>query len=67
MQYKTGDSQFRNLHVLRNGIGIIPGSGTSSSDENYNDYREGTFNSIVTNRDIGVGEVLEFRTFCTNL
>lgn len=59
----TPDSEFRNLEVRRNGNVLLPGSGISSGDENYNDYRETSSSGIVINFKLKKKEVLEFRTF----
>lgn len=61
--YTTGDPKYRNLQVYVGGALWLPGSGISSGDENYNDYREASATTIVPNWKIHKGSVVQFRIF----
>jgi hypothetical protein len=56
----TPDSEGINLRVFHNGQLLLPGSGVTSTDENYNDYREVNSTSIVTNVKLKTDAVLQF-------
>ena len=56
----TPDAAGINLRVYHNGQLLLPGSGVTSGDENYNDYRELDSGSIVTNVKIKTDAVLQF-------
>lgn len=49
-----------NLRVYHNGQLLLPGSGVTATDENYNDYREVDSTSIVTNVKLKTDAVLQF-------
>jgi len=56
----TPDSQFRNLKVYRNGDLLNPGSGITSANADFRDYREASATTIVTNSRIFADEILQF-------
>lgn len=56
----TPDADGINLRVFHNGQLLLPGSGVTSGDENYNDYREVNSTSIVTNIKLKTNAVLQF-------
>ena len=59
----TVDSEFRNLHIFRNGTLLIPGSGVISSDEDFGHYRELNSTQVVINVKIRATEVIDIRSF----
>lgn len=56
----TPDAAGINLRVYHNGQLLLPGSGVTVTDENYNDYRELDSGSIVTNVKLKTDAVLQF-------
>jgi hypothetical protein len=56
----TPDADGINLRVYHNGQLLLPGSGVTAGDEQYNDYREVNSTSIVTNVKLKTDAVLQF-------
>ncbi len=49
-----------NLRVYQNGQLLNPGSGVVVTDENFNDYRETSSTTIVTNRRFKIGDTIQY-------
>ena len=56
----TEDADGINLRVYQNGQLLNPGSGVLVTDENFNDYREASSTTIVTNRKFKVGDTIQY-------
>lgn len=59
----TQDPSGINLNVHRNGVLLLPGTGVTSGDEEFNDYRESSTSGIVLNTKLRGEEVLQFKIF----
>ena len=56
----TQDADGINLRIFQNGQLLQPGSGVLEADENFNDYREASSTTIVTNRKFKVGDIIQY-------
>lgn len=59
----TPDASGINLEVYRNGVLLLPGSGVTSGDEDYCDYRESSVSGVVFNDKIRPQEVIQFKIY----